>query len=595
MKKFEKVLFVFALLAMVIMPLSAAKTMKVSWQWLLNDPDVTAYRYQLNAEDADGWTVVDGNTDTFTAKGLDPYADYTLYLQCSYDGENWSETASSTAFAMLTVEEVAPVAVVAEEAAPAAEVAVGEAAPAEEPKTEVVVEAPAAPEAAPVAVPYAFSIYGYGVQGEYSEGSFSSTTAQKGLVTAEEIQGFLAYESNKYGAILSGVYFNVVEDGFTLQYPAGIDASDYIGQYKADLEEYITALFAPKAEEVVVVAAPTEEAPAVVVPVENYHFSVYGYGVSSTFTPCVFSSSSDVKGMLTAEDILGFIAYENGKYGDLLSSVIFTLDADGFTLTLPEGIAAGDYIAQYEADLNEYIGTLFAPVSVVVEAPAEPVAPVVVEAPVEAPAETPAVAETPLVPGPVEDVHFIEVPVEPVEDAPAALKVKYNKFHFVTGLTGGVTADVINNGVENYFARASYRVELKNIIKLGSRLGVGLRLDADAVAKPASGWNAALDDPKALLDLNAWDLSYAGEAKLMTYLNFKGASLYLGAGAGYDNVKTLDDVKTFDKANLYVGGVAGMSIDLSKHTTLALDLGYNYYLESKDQKANASVGILLAF
>ena len=106
MKKLSKVIFIIALLAMVILPLSAAKAMNVSWQWLLSDPDVTAYRYQLNGEVEDGWTVVDGKTDTYSATDLDPYQDYTLYLQCSYDGINWSESATSTAYALLQHEEV---------------------------------------------------------------------------------------------------------------------------------------------------------------------------------------------------------------------------------------------------------------------------------------------------------------------------------------------------------------------------------------------------------------------------------------------------------------------------------------------------------
>ena len=75
--------------------------MTVEWEWLLDDPDVTAYRYQLGGEDPDGWIVVSADTSTYRAEGLDPYQDYTLYIQRSYDGENWSESAASTASAMI--------------------------------------------------------------------------------------------------------------------------------------------------------------------------------------------------------------------------------------------------------------------------------------------------------------------------------------------------------------------------------------------------------------------------------------------------------------------------------------------------------------
>ena len=109
--------------------LFAAQEMSVTWEWLLDDPEVNYYRYQLNGTEDDGWTVVSGDTGVYVAEGLDPYADYTLYLQRSYDGINWSETASATAEALL-VEEV-PVVEEAVEETPAIE---------EAPVEEVVIE-----------------------------------------------------------------------------------------------------------------------------------------------------------------------------------------------------------------------------------------------------------------------------------------------------------------------------------------------------------------------------------------------------------------------------------------------------------------------
>ncbi|MGN1164008.1 MAG: hypothetical protein ACI4S4_04275, partial [Candidatus Ornithospirochaeta sp.] len=145
MKKLSKVLLAAALLILIASPLSAAKAMNVTWQWLLNDPYVTSYRYQIDGEAEDGWTVVDGSTDTYVATCLDPYKDYTLYLQCTYDGVLWSDSATSTAYALLEYVESAPV---VEE--PVVE------APAPEPVEEPVVEAKA-PETA------SFSVFGYTV------------------------------------------------------------------------------------------------------------------------------------------------------------------------------------------------------------------------------------------------------------------------------------------------------------------------------------------------------------------------------------------------------------------------------------------------
>ena len=101
-------------------PLAAAE-MTVSWEWLLDDPDVTAYRYQLGGEDPDNWTVVSADTNTYEVTGLDPYQSYTLYLQRTYDGVNWSASGVSTAEALLVAEEVP--AAVAEEPAAEEEVA----------------------------------------------------------------------------------------------------------------------------------------------------------------------------------------------------------------------------------------------------------------------------------------------------------------------------------------------------------------------------------------------------------------------------------------------------------------------------------------
>ncbi len=132
--------FAAMLMILGLSSLSAAG-MTVTWEWLLDDADVTAYRYQLDGEDENGWSVVGGDVNTYKATGLDPAKEYTLYLQRSYDGENWSPSAQSTASAMLaegeelSLPEAVPAAepAPAQKEAPAAEPApVQEEAPAEE-------------------------------------------------------------------------------------------------------------------------------------------------------------------------------------------------------------------------------------------------------------------------------------------------------------------------------------------------------------------------------------------------------------------------------------------------------------------------------
>lgn len=130
MKNVKKVIMILFVLFALLVPVLAQQTMSVSWKWNHDDQDVSYYRYQLNGETEEGWTVVPNTVLSYEATELDPYSSYTLYLQCSYDGENWSESAVAVAEPLL----VAPV---------SEEVAVAEAPVEEEPVAEIPVEEPA--------------------------------------------------------------------------------------------------------------------------------------------------------------------------------------------------------------------------------------------------------------------------------------------------------------------------------------------------------------------------------------------------------------------------------------------------------------------
>ena len=235
MKRLSKVLFALAVILLIAFPLSAAKSMNVTWSWLLNDPYVTSYRYQLDGESEDGWTVVDGTTSSYQATGLDPYKDYTLYLQCTYDGKIWSDSATSTAYALLQVEEI-------------------------------VEDLPVVEEVTPVeAETVSFTLFGYTVENSWLDGVFTSTLKEKGIVAEDDVRGFALSEVEKYGEMLtSNVTISFVDDGFTLTYPEAVDPADYIDAYKADLVAYITSLFASE-------EAPVEEKKA-----ETASFTLFG-------------------------------------------------------------------------------------------------------------------------------------------------------------------------------------------------------------------------------------------------------------------------------------------------------------------------------
>ena len=83
-----------AVLFLILFSLSfaAARQGIVTWMWFENDPMVGYYRYQVDGEDEDGWTVVDWSV-TEAAIELDVSVVHTLYLQQSYDGVVWSPSS----------------------------------------------------------------------------------------------------------------------------------------------------------------------------------------------------------------------------------------------------------------------------------------------------------------------------------------------------------------------------------------------------------------------------------------------------------------------------------------------------------------------
>lgn len=88
--------FIAAVLFLILFSLSsaAARDGIVTWMWFENDPMVGYYRYQVDGEDEDGWTVVDWSVTEVSIE-LDVSVVHTLYLQQSYDGIVWSPSSST--------------------------------------------------------------------------------------------------------------------------------------------------------------------------------------------------------------------------------------------------------------------------------------------------------------------------------------------------------------------------------------------------------------------------------------------------------------------------------------------------------------------
>mgnify|MGYP000378732968 FL=1 len=121
-------------LLLVVVAGAFALDATVTWSWSQNDPDVKYFRYQLDGEEEDKWTVVDA--DVLSASyDIDVSVEHILYLQQSYDGANWS-ASSHTVSAAVEDETLQAAAAEVPETAETTEVPVEGSEPAAEPAAE---------------------------------------------------------------------------------------------------------------------------------------------------------------------------------------------------------------------------------------------------------------------------------------------------------------------------------------------------------------------------------------------------------------------------------------------------------------------------
>ena len=667
MKKLSKVVFVLAVLLMIVLPLSARKAMNVSWEWLLSDPDVTAYRYQLNGEDGE-WTVVDGNTSSYTAKGLDPYTDYTLYLQCSYDGVNWSVSATSTAYHLLEIEP---------EPEPVVEEVVVE---------EPVVEEPAEEAEAAIeeVLPVISTIFTYrGITSNIVVYSDNATLTIPAGTTNEDIATAASAVLAAYPEAQLVTYY--VEDGTVyLTYPAQSD--DYLlmalSTFESDAEWYIDMIYA-SLEAPVEEAEPAAEAAEeeVVLPLFSTLFSYRGvtseinaYGDHATLTipegvsdediaacaamlvaaypeasAVTYSSADGVVELYYPEQSADFI---EGAYAVLeteaewlidylnpvveeaveeetveeevvlpVISTIFTYRgitsnivaySDNASITLPEGTTEKDVaecaemllkaypeaaavtysvedgtvyltypsesdefitlaVSALEGEAKWYIDSLYATIEAEKAAAVETAPAAEGAAPAaEAAAEEPAAQETPA-----------PVAVETVKDSPKAEAVKASfNLSFSLGAEFGFKS--IDNFKEpSIFPRFAITLEGRNLVHFGA-FGIGLRSDISFVMIP-EGRTFKNHELSWYLKNTNWGFDGTADLKLMTYVNTKNATFYLGAGMGFSlasNAFTYahsseQQIGGFNTA-WALTGVAGFSLNLGKTAYLSLE-GYGRY------------------
>jgi hypothetical protein len=84
---------VSVLLILLVSGLSLYAETTLRWSWHTQDERIEFFRYQLNGEDDDNWTVVDSSVRAVVLPTSD---NNTLYVQASYDGVNWSVSGFKT-------------------------------------------------------------------------------------------------------------------------------------------------------------------------------------------------------------------------------------------------------------------------------------------------------------------------------------------------------------------------------------------------------------------------------------------------------------------------------------------------------------------
>lgn len=71
-----------------------AEEISITWEWDVANEDVVAFRYQLDGEEPDKWTVVDASVTSYTLGPIEDTSFHILYLQQSYDSDQWSASAT---------------------------------------------------------------------------------------------------------------------------------------------------------------------------------------------------------------------------------------------------------------------------------------------------------------------------------------------------------------------------------------------------------------------------------------------------------------------------------------------------------------------
>ena len=510
----------------------------------LDDPDATLYRYQIGGENPDSWTVLDPDTDSLELSGLDAGSEYTLYLQRSYDGINWSPSAVSTAKADLS----------------------------KVPDVRI------------------YRYDGYELKAEIRDGSV--TLIYPDVVTDSDAAAFIAYESEKYGLGDSGITYSISSPSVVFSYSQDYSREMVAGEVDTFVNDLIDYITAPQPAPVEEVPEPVAEEPVPVPVVEETEEAIvreYEYA-GYTLTATIDSGKAVLlyPAFVTDEEVSTFFAVENAKYGlaDLGVSYAFGVDGE-VTLTYP-----AEYTNEEAASmLDELVDDLIAYIT---PAPAEEPAVAETPEPVAEP-EAEAVLPTPIAP-----IAPVEIAEE--EDNPFAFSLLLrggvasafdNSFNF----NGPIFAEA---GLGFDFSRI---VAIGDNFGFGLRSD----LVVDFVPKANGKWdledklqyfNLFNYAEMTSLDLKLTMDIVAGPMDL-----YVGGGVGFAIGNPHDNTAVTDNLQlgSFSLGNVkfamdwFASAIAGVRFYIGDVFSIGAEVNYRYIVESQTHMGSADVVLGFTF
>lgn len=434
------------------------------------------------------------------------------------------------------------------------------------------------------------SLYGYSAELVYGDDSVT-VTLPSGVASKEDISSFFEFVVEKYPELKAASY-SIDGDKVTLSASKELIASlrpNIKNILSEEIEDYLKEVSAYK---------------------EKYNF--YGYDVEiKAYDDAVIVQYPSI---VTDSDIAAFAQYALTKYPWLKDQVSYTLQGGyaefnlSFKLTEEEKKSVPSLVSD---EIISYLSTLFesAPAaeakSAEISSTKSASSSINLIAEVARPEEekkaetVPVVKEEKPAKSKKEEVVAVARKEEPKEtmavktiQKPEA-KERYNSFKASVALNSSALyllnspATLKDPAVyQNY----SVALNLDNILKLGSKVGIGVKAEGGLFAIPLNGDYLSVNTATKFFNGDNWIRSYSVGADTVFKVNGKSVDGYASVGAGYFfSTSSLDNELGFN--TLYIDAGLGLDFKLSKN--FAVGVFGNYKNMAKGTKNYVGGGLSL--